>query len=60
MAARLHTEAKKTVQLPDVRKQLAGQGATTIGNTPEQFAAYIKTESAKWARVLVAFGVRAD
>ena len=50
----------KTVRLPDVQKQLAGQGATTIGNTPEQFAAYIKLESAKWAKVLAASGVRAD
>ncbi len=58
--ARLHTEVAKTVRLPDVQKQLAGQGATTIGNTPEQFAAYIKTESAKWAKVLAASGVRAD
>ena len=58
--ARLHTEVAKTVRLPDVQKQLAGQGATTIGNTPEQFAAYIKLESAKWAKVLAASGVRAD
>ena len=58
--ARLHTDIAKTVRLPDVQKQLAGQGATTIGNTPEQFAAYIRTESAKWAKVLAASGVRGD
>lgn len=58
--ARLHTDVVKTVHLPDVQERLAGQGATTIGNTPEQFAAYIRSESAKWAKVLKASGVRAD
>lgn len=57
---RLHGDVVKAVRQPDVQKQLAGQGATTIGNTPEQFAAYIKSESAKWAKVLAASGVKAD
>lgn len=57
---RLHADIAKVVRLPDVQERLAGQGATTIGNTPEQFAAYIKSESAKWAHVLKASGVRAD
>lgn len=57
---RLHGDVVKAVRQPDVQKQLAGQGATTIGNTPEQFAIYIKSESAKWAKVLAASGVKAD
>jgi len=57
---RLHGDVAKAVRQPDVQKQLAGQGATTIGNTPEQFSAYIKSESAKWAKVLAASGVKAD
>ena len=57
---RLHADTAKAVRQPDVQKQLAGQGATTIGNTPEQFAAYIKSESAKWSKVLAASGVKAD
>ncbi len=60
IVARLHTEIAKVTRLPDVQKQLEGQGATTIGNTPEQFAAYIKSESAKWEKVLKASGVKAD
>ncbi len=58
--ARLHADVAKVTRLPEVQKQLEGQGATTIGNTPEQFAAYIKSESAKWAKVLKASGVKAD
>ena len=60
VVGRLHADTAKAVRQPDVQKQLAGQGATTIGNTPEQFAAYIKSESAKWAKVLAASGVKAD
>ncbi len=57
---RLHAETVKVLRLPESQDRLAGQGATTVGNTPEQFAAYIKSESAKWAKVLKASGVRAD
>ena len=60
IVARLHTDIARVTRLPDVQKQLEGQGATTIGNTPEQFAAYIKSESAKWAKVLAVSGVKAD
>lgn len=58
--ARLHGDIARAVRHPDVEKQLAAQGATTIGNTPEQFAAYIRSESVKWAKVLAASGVKAD
>lgn len=57
---RLHGDIARAVRQSDVERQLAGQGATTIGNTPDQFAAYIRTESAKWAKVLAASGVKAD
>lgn len=58
--ARLHTDTIKVLGLPETQERLSGQGATTVGNTPEQFAGYIRSESAKWAKVLKASGVRAD
>ena len=60
IVARLHADIARVTRLPEVQKQLEGQGATTIGSTPEQFAAYIQSESAKWAKVLRVSGVRAD
>jgi len=60
IVARLHAEVVKTLRFPETQERLAGQGATTVGNTPDEFAAYIKAESAKWAKVLKASGVRAD
>lgn len=57
---RLHADLVKVLRLPEVQDSLATQGGTTVGNTPEQFAAYIRSESDKWARVLKASGVHAD
>ena len=45
---------------PDLRAKLAAQGLDPVGSTPEQFAAYIRDEAAKWAKVVKATGARAD
>jgi tripartite-type tricarboxylate transporter receptor subunit TctC len=50
----------KLLKLPDVKDRLAGAGFESIGNTPEQFAAYIRSEIEKWAQVVKASGARAD
>ena len=42
----------RVVAMPDVRKQLLDIGAEPVANTPEEFAARIKKESALWARVI--------
>ncbi len=39
---------------------MQSQGADAIGDTPSEFAAYIKTETAKWACVVKEAGVSAD
>jgi tripartite-type tricarboxylate transporter receptor subunit TctC len=46
--------------LPEVRRQFAAQGIDIIGGTPEQFAAYIRDEIVKWARVIKESGARAE
>jgi len=56
----LHAKTVETLEQAEVRKRLASRGATTIGNTPAQFAVYIRSESAKWADVLKRSGVKAD
>lgn len=58
--SRLHGEIVKVVQLPDVKDALAKQGAEPTSSTPEQFAAYIASELAKWAGVVKAAGVKID
>ena len=43
--------------LADIRQQLATQGLEPPGNTPEEFAARVKAELAKWARVAAHAGI---
>jgi len=49
---RIHAAALKTLQQPDVKTRLHAQGVDIIGDTPQQFAAHMKSETAKWARVI--------
>jgi len=58
--ARLHKEAIRAVNAPDVRQRLEGVGADIIGNTPEQYAAFIRNEIDKWAKVIKAAGIKSE
>lgn len=55
--ARLHRETVAIVSAPDMKKSLAGDGSEVIANSPDEFAAFIKTELAKWAKVVKATGI---
>jgi len=57
---KLHAAAVKALALPDVRERLATMGADGIGNTPQQFTAFIKSEIAKWAKVVKDAGIRIE
>jgi tripartite-type tricarboxylate transporter receptor subunit TctC len=56
---RLHSEIAKALKAPDLGERVQAEGATTGGISPEAFAALIKSEIAKWARVVKAAGLRA-
>jgi tripartite-type tricarboxylate transporter receptor subunit TctC len=57
---RLHRILVKGLQAADVRERLATQGAEPVGNTPEQFTAQMKTDLAKWAKVVKAANIKLD
>ena len=57
---RLHVEMVKILQLPEIRQRFAGDGVDPVGNTPDQFAAYIKTELTKWAKVAKEAGIKPE
>jgi tripartite-type tricarboxylate transporter receptor subunit TctC len=52
VVAKLHTDISKVLKQPELRSQLEKMGADVLNNTPEQFAAQIKTDSAKWAKII--------
>lgn len=57
---RLHQEMVKLLRAPDVRERLIADGTEPVGNTPEEFAAYIKSETDKWTKVIKAAGIKAQ
>ena len=57
---RLSQEAIRALRAPDLAKLMASEGAEPIANTPAQFAAYIKSETEKWGRVIKAAGIKAQ
>jgi tripartite-type tricarboxylate transporter receptor subunit TctC len=57
---RLNREIAAILRMPDVRARLATQGAEPAGNTPAQYAASLKADLARWAKVVATTGIRAD
>ena len=57
---RLHTEIVSILKLPDVKSRFASIGAEPIGNTPEQFQEFVRTETARWAALIKAAGVQVE
>jgi len=57
---RLNTVANQVLKDPVVRDQIISQNNEVGGGTPEEFAALIKSESAKWSSVIKAAGIKAE
>ncbi len=57
---KLHLETSKALALPDLRAKLADLGMEGIGNSPDEFAAAIKSEIPKWAKVIKESGIKLD
>jgi tripartite-type tricarboxylate transporter receptor subunit TctC len=60
VVTRLNREIVAILHLPDVVERLSAQGAEPVGSTPEEFAAYIRSETVKWAKVVRASGAKAE
>ncbi|MBI4192012.1 MAG: tripartite tricarboxylate transporter substrate binding protein [Betaproteobacteria bacterium] len=58
--ARLFQEVSRILKLPDVRDRMVASGSDPVGSRPEEFAAYIKVETIKWAKVIKQSGARVD
>jgi len=57
---RIYADSGKVLAMPDVRERLAGLGLEVVGSTPEQFDAFVRSEIAKWAKVVKDNNIKAD
>jgi tripartite-type tricarboxylate transporter receptor subunit TctC len=57
---RLHAEIVRGLNSPDLRERLQGLGADPVGNTPEQYLAFMQNEIAKWTKVIRAAGIKGE
>ncbi len=57
---KLHTGVVRALQNPDVRQRLLNDGAEPVGSSPEEFAAYLRSETTKWAQVIKAAGIKPE
>jgi tripartite-type tricarboxylate transporter receptor subunit TctC len=58
--ARISTEIVKGFKTAQMKERFAAMGADPVGNTPQQFAAFLKTEMAKWAKLVRTAGIHSE
>ena len=56
----LHGEMVRILKMPETRKQMESMGFTPNGSTPEELTAILKSEMAKWSKILKEIGVRPE
>jgi tripartite-type tricarboxylate transporter receptor subunit TctC len=57
---RLYTEVSGILKQPDIKSRFAGDGADTVGSSPDEFTRYIQSELVKWAKVARDAGIQAE
>ena len=60
VVARLNAEINKVLQMPDVREKLINGGVTPMGGTPDEFASFVRTDYARWGKIVKDSGVKLE
>ncbi|HSQ05232.1 MAG TPA: tripartite tricarboxylate transporter substrate-binding protein, partial [Burkholderiales bacterium] len=58
--ARLHDEIVKVLSLPALRERFVRDGVDPVGNTPQQFGAFIRSEMSQWSQAVKASGATVE
>lgn len=60
LARRLSDAARQAVASPEVKRRIEFEGATPVGNTPDEFARFVREEIARWAKVVKYSGAKPE
>jgi tripartite-type tricarboxylate transporter receptor subunit TctC len=60
IVAQLSRGIAKSLATPDMQQRFSDLGATPVGNTPDEFAAFVKREGAKWAKAIKESGAKVE
>jgi tripartite-type tricarboxylate transporter receptor subunit TctC len=60
IVAKLNAAAVTALHAPEVQEKLSAQGAVLVGDTPDQFTAFVRDEIAKWAKVIETAGIKVN
>jgi tripartite-type tricarboxylate transporter receptor subunit TctC len=58
--ARLNAEVNRAVQSPDLRQRLAAGGSEPLGGSSDNYGTYMRSELARWSKVVQESGAKAD
>ena len=58
--ARLHKDTVSIMAMPDIRERFEKEGMTIVAGSPQEFAAYIRSEIEKWARIVKRAGIQPE
>jgi tripartite-type tricarboxylate transporter receptor subunit TctC len=60
LVLKIRTTVARVLALPEIQTSYAESGFDTVGDTPEQFAAFIRAEYARWGKLIAEAGIRAE
>src|SRR5215475_14207957 len=60
IVGKLHGEVAKILRTPQVRRELAALGAEAVGDTPDEFGAFLKADMARWGKIIQEKGIRSE
>jgi tripartite-type tricarboxylate transporter receptor subunit TctC len=58
IAAKLHAAAVEALHSAEVKDKYLSQGGVAVGNSTEEFTAYVKSETDRWGKVITAAGIK--